>query len=56
VPIAFGTVVLKEPVPPGVWGGLRLLAYLAVTAGAILLATPDKSAPQPVPAPARSGT
>jgi hypothetical protein len=55
VPIVFGTVVLKEPVPPGVWGGLRLLAYLAVTAGAILLATPDKSAPQSVPASAQSG-
>ena len=55
VPIVFGTIVLKEPVPPGVWGGLRLLAYLAVTAGAILLATPDKSAPQSVPASAQSG-
>ena len=42
VPILFGTVVLHEPVPPGVSGGLRVLAYLAVVAGAILLAHPDE--------------
>jgi drug/metabolite transporter (DMT)-like permease len=41
VPIVFGTVVLREPVPPGVWGSLRILAYIAVSAGAILLARPD---------------
>ena len=44
VPILFGTVVLKEPVPPGIWGPLRIVAYVAVSAGAILLATPDKRA------------
>jgi hypothetical protein len=41
VPIIFGTVVLREPVPQGIWGSLRILAYVAVSAGAILLAKPD---------------
>ena len=45
VPIAAGTIVLKEPVPPGILGALRILAYVAVTAGAILLASPDQSTP-----------
>jgi hypothetical protein len=40
VPIAAGTIVLDEPVPGGVYGGLRILAFAAVTAGAILLARP----------------
>lgn len=44
VPIAAGTIVLQEAVPSGVLGALRILAFAAVTAGAILLATPD---PQP---------
>jgi hypothetical protein len=43
VPIAAGTIVLKEPVPPGVLGALRILAFAAVTAGAILLAAPDQA-------------
>ncbi len=46
VPIVFGTVVLNESVPPGIWGPLRILAYVAVSAGAILLATPDRPADQ----------
>jgi len=41
LPIAAGTVVLEEPVPPGVYGGVRVLAFAAVTAGAFLLARPD---------------
>ena len=41
LPIAAGTIVLHESVPPGVWGALRILAFAAVTAGAILLARPD---------------
>jgi hypothetical protein len=41
LPIAAGTVVLDEPVPPGVYGGMRILAFAAVTAGAFLLARPD---------------
>jgi hypothetical protein len=45
MPILAGTVVLGEPVPPGVFGVLRVLAFVAVTAGAFLLATPDRAAP-----------
>jgi hypothetical protein len=41
LPIAAGTIVLHEPIPAGVWGALRILAFAAVTAGAILLARPD---------------
>ncbi|MBV8432480.1 MAG: hypothetical protein JO244_15045 [Solirubrobacterales bacterium] len=46
LPIAAGTIVLKEPVPSGALGAARLLAYVAVTLGAVLLATPDRK-PQP---------
>jgi hypothetical protein len=50
LPIAAGTVVLHEPVPSGVFGGLRILAFAAVTIGAIFLARPGKSqAPEPAP-------
>ena len=45
LPIAAGTVVLDEPVPPGAYGGVRVLAFAAVTAGAFLLARPDTVAP-----------
>jgi hypothetical protein len=38
LPIAAGTVVLGEPVPTGALGAIRVLAFVAVTAGAILLA------------------
>jgi hypothetical protein len=44
LPIAAGTVVLDEPVPSGVFGGLRIFAFAAVTVGAILLARPSKGA------------
>jgi hypothetical protein len=44
MPILAGTVVLGEPVPPGLFGALRVLAFFAVTAGAFLLATPDRAA------------
>ena len=46
LPIAAGTIVLKEPVPSGFLGLLRVLAFAAVTAGAILLAAPDHSPDQ----------
>ena len=46
LPIAAGTIVLKEPVPTGILGALRILAFVAVIAGAILLATPDHAAPE----------
>src|SRR5205085_2002631 len=42
MPIAAGTIVLREPVPSGVLGALRIVAFVAVTAGAILLATPER--------------
>ncbi len=42
LPILAGTIILHEPVPPGAWGALRILAFVAVTAGAILLASPDQ--------------
>jgi hypothetical protein len=49
VPIAAGTIVLDEPVPGGVLGGLRVLAFGAVTIGAVLLAHPaDASEHAPV--------
>ena len=41
LPIAAGTIVLEEPVPSGAFGGLRVLAFAAVTAGAFLLARPE---------------
>jgi hypothetical protein len=44
LPIAAGTIVLDEPVPSGVYGGLRILAFAAVTVGAILLARPGPAA------------
>jgi hypothetical protein len=44
LPIAAGTIVLDEPVPSGAFGGLRVLAFAAVTVGAFLLARPDTSA------------
>lgn len=42
IPIAAGTVVLDEPVPTGIFGGVRILAFAAVTVGAFLLARPPK--------------
>jgi drug/metabolite transporter (DMT)-like permease len=42
MPIAAGTIVLREPVPSGVLGVLRIFAFAAVTAGAILLASPER--------------
>jgi len=41
LPIAAGTVVLDEPVPSGALGVVRVLAFAAVTAGAVLLARPQ---------------
>jgi hypothetical protein len=40
LPIAAGTIILDEPVPGGLLGGLRLIAFAAVIAGAVLLARP----------------
>jgi hypothetical protein len=43
LPIAAGTFVLDEPVPSGAFGALRILAFAAVTIGAIVLARPGKN-------------
>ncbi len=43
MPIAAGTVVLHEPVPGGLFGALRILAFAAVTVGAVLLASPEQA-------------
>lgn len=45
LPIAAGTVVLNEAVPGGAFGALRILAFVAVVAGAFLLASPKSQAP-----------
>jgi hypothetical protein len=44
LPIAAGTVLLDEPVPGGALGVLRVIAFVAVTVGAVLLARPEKPA------------
>jgi hypothetical protein len=43
LPIAAGTVVLDEPLPTGPLGGVRVLAFVAVVLGAVLLARPARS-------------
>jgi hypothetical protein len=43
LPIAAGTVVLDEPLPTGVLGVIRALAFGAVVAGAVLLAQPSRT-------------
>jgi hypothetical protein len=40
LPIAAGTILFAERVPPGVRGGVRVAAFAAVVAGATLLARP----------------
>ncbi len=58
LPILAGTIVLEEPVPSGALGALRVLAFVAVTVGAVLLARPEaqpaKVAGASTPAPAPS--
>lgn len=44
LPIAAGAVVLEEPVPSGALGAARVLAFAAVTVGAVALGTPGKVA------------
>jgi hypothetical protein len=43
-PIAAGTVVLDEPVPGGALGAVRVVAFVAVVLGAVLLARPERPA------------
>ena len=45
LPIAAGTIALGEPVPSGVAGALRILAFVAVILGAILLSTASAAKP-----------
>lgn len=40
LPIAAGTIVLKEPVPSGALGGARIVSFVFVIAGAALLSRP----------------
>lgn len=42
LPIAAGTIILAEPVPDGAFGALRILAFAAVSVGAVLLARPNR--------------
>lgn len=42
VPIAAGTVVLGEQVPSGALGVVRIVAFAAVTGGAVVLARPEE--------------
>ncbi len=46
LPILAGTVVLHEPVPSGWLGALRVLAFVMVTVGAVLIAVPRGSVPE----------
>jgi hypothetical protein len=45
LPILAGTIVLRERVPSGVFGPVRILAFLGVIVGSILLATPEEQGP-----------
>lgn len=49
IPIAAGTIVLHEEPPAGILGVLRILAFVAVVCGAILLARPEPQANPPPP-------
>jgi hypothetical protein len=42
LPIAAGTLVFHEPLPNGLLGAARVLAFVAVVAGAVGLARPDR--------------
>jgi hypothetical protein len=57
LPIAAGTVLLHEQVPHGALGAVRVVAYVAVTVGAVLLARPEparQAARSAAPARARA--
>ncbi len=43
LPIAAATIVLHESVPSGILGAARVVAFVGVTAGAILLSEPDSA-------------
>jgi hypothetical protein len=54
LPILAGTIVLEEPVPSGALGALRVLAFVAVTVGAVLLARPAAQAVKTSALPVKS--
>jgi hypothetical protein len=54
LPIAAGPVLFEEPVPAGALGVLRVLAFVMVVAGAVVLARPTVSDPRRPGAPDRS--
>jgi hypothetical protein len=54
VPIAAGPIIFDEPLPPGVLGDLRVAAFVAVIAGAVLLARPGRSSSRPPEGRARA--
>jgi hypothetical protein len=54
LPILAGTIGLEEPVPSGALGALRVLAFVAVTVGAVLLARPAAQAVKTSALPVKS--
>jgi hypothetical protein len=54
LPIAAGMTVFGEPLPASWVGAVRVAAFAAVVAGAVLLAWHAKT-PEPVPAGEESG-
>jgi hypothetical protein len=54
LPIAAGTVLLREDVPDGALGAARVVAYVAVIVGAILLARPEPQSASLSRRPARA--
>lgn len=55
VPIAAGLVLFREPLPHGVYGGLRIAAFASIVIGATVLADPRArpAEPRAEPAPPR---
>jgi hypothetical protein len=53
LPILAGTIVLEEPVPSGALGAVRILAFVAVSAGAVLLSRPAAQVPAAGPVSAK---
>ena len=51
LPIAAGTTIFHEGLPPGALGAARVAAFIAVVAGATYLARPDAAAPERGSAP-----
>lgn len=54
LPILAGTLVLQEPVPSGALGAVRILAFAAVSIGAVLLSRPAAQSPVASGLPAKA--